>query len=822
MAKITFKEFMPVPGTTGEYQASWVFTPPKGWDTFDKYEYTWQYATAKCYNNQGGYYYSDWLIGEKSTYSAQTQSGNYNPKVTYTPPDNARAIQIVIKPVSKTYNVTKNGESTTVSYWSGEDYWSEAYEVYDYYNPESAPSTPTVTMTNQRTLTASVSNYTDSKAVSVRFQIERTYNGSTTLSNVLVTLANGSATYKDTNCVVGASYRVRAQGVNSTEGTTKYTSVNKNIVQTLVYGQSEWSDWSSAVETAPDTPAGITEVRAASSTSIYVKWAPVTTATKYQIEWTDNQSYFDTSSEVESATTTGNSYIITGLDSGTKYFVRVCAVNDTGSSGYTDIVYCTVGTSPQAPTTWSVPSSVAYVGEQVNLYFVHNSSDGSHMYYGQVRVGDTSTEPSTWATHEVKGVGNESEDVEDYSYSYTLDTSSYKDGVTLGWQARTSGITHEWGEWSAVRAIDIYAQPTVSLVLSDKDGAAITGTVSSYPINVSATMSPSTQTCIGVHLAITAQTSYDTRDATGEIKHVSVGDIVYEQYFNADSNTWTYQLAPANVDLESGATYSVTATASMDSGLSASETVNIDVSWENVTFGVDATLAIHESDYSCYLAPFAFAAESGTTLPENITLAIYRRAYDGELVEVASGIEYDADANIAIVDPHPSLNYARYRIVGTDSDTGTINFTDLDGWPVDCKAAIIQWDDAWESFNISEESDTGDTPAATSMLKLLYNQEHSYNTNPVVSTVNYIGRSYPVSYYDTAIDTSVSWKCDILRDDEETLYQLRRLQIYKGDVYVRDPTGFGCWATVQVNFDRAYNSAAIPVNITITRVEGGA
>lgn len=108
MAKITYKEFMPVTGKDGTWRFSWVFTPPKGgWSTFDKYEIVWQYANKKLYSASKGTYYGVWMIGESTTYSAASDGDNYNPKIEYTPPDNARAIQVKVRPVSKTYSVTK-------------------------------------------------------------------------------------------------------------------------------------------------------------------------------------------------------------------------------------------------------------------------------------------------------------------------------------------------------------------------------------------------------------------------------------------------------------------------------------------------------------------------------------------------------------------------------------------------------------------------------------------------------------------------------------------------------------------------------------------
>ena len=61
----------------------------------------------------------------------------------------------------------------------------------------------------------------------------------------------------------------------------------------------------------------------------------------------------------------------------------------------------------------------------------------------------------------------------------------------------------------------------------------------------------------------------------------------------------------------------------------------------------------------------------------------------------------------------------------------------------------------------------------------------------------------------------------IERNDTETIYALRRLAIWPGDVYVREPSGSGYWAKISVSFDQTHCELTIPVKLDITRVEGG-
>jgi hypothetical protein len=107
------------------------------------------------------------------------------------------------------------------------------------------------------------------------------------------------------------------------------------------------------------------------------------------------------------------------------------------------------------------------------------------------------------------------------------------------------------------------------------------------------------------------------------------------------------------------------------------------------------------------------------------------------------------------------------------------------------------------------------------MLNLPYNIDVSDSFKPDVSLVEYIGRDHPISYYGTQLGVTSSLSMEIEKDDEETLYGLRRLSRWMGDVYVREPSGSGYWANVVVSFSQKHCEVTIPVTLSITRVEGG-
>jgi hypothetical protein len=206
-------------------------------------------------------------------------------------------------------------------------------------------------------------------------------------------------------------------------------------------------------------------------------------------------------------------------------------------------------------------------------------------------------------------------------------------------------------------------------------------------------------------------------------------------------------------------------------------------------------------------------------LVKDVTLSVYRREFDGGFTEIAKGLS-NVD-NTFVTDPHPALDYARYRIVATTIDTGAVGYYDLPAHHVGGKEVVIQWAEEWSSFDSWSEDPMAEPPWTGSLLKLPYNIDVADTNSPDVSHVKYIGRKRPVSYYGTQLGETSTWNVEIDKNDEETIYALRRLSQWMGDVYVREPSGTGYWANIKVTFSQKHLAVTIPVTFDITRVEGG-
>ena len=736
-------------------------------DTLDHYITTW------FYDSGGG-----WREG-----SHNDNYGNYTYS-TYDPPEEAVRVTFHIIPVSKTRKV--NDKDTP--------YWSGALSVSNIFYmsalPPEVPSTPTVEVID-RVLLASLENISDARTDQIQFQV---YKGvdvyRTATANVLAAMT--SARF---DLSVGGSYRVRARAIN------KVTNSG------LLY--SDWSDFTSAVKTNPGKPGNIKRIRAYSSTSVYLEWGESDAAETYEIEYTTNPDYFDISDETTSVTGIEHTeYIVTGLETGDEYFFRVRGVNDQGESEWTKIVSCTIGEPPSAPTTWS-SSTTVIVGEVLNLYWVHNAKDGSKEHAAQIEINGKATT--------INNPTADDDEAEETTKYYSVNTTAYREGTTIKWRVRTSGVTQKWGDWSIMRTVTIYARPTLALNITNQNGNNIS-TITSFPFFIKGLAGPNTQEPIGYHVSITPNTGYETVNHLGEMVVINQDQEIFSQYIDTN-DALLLEISASNIDLQSGVTYTVTVKASMNSGLTAEASEEIDVSWTDEQVPLDAEIAYDRDSFVAYITPYSRDEETGKATP-NLNLAVYRREFDGTFTEIATGL--DSTKNTAVTDPHPALDYARYRIVATSTTTGAVTYYDPPGYPVgDDVPVIIQWDEVWRDFDVSNIDPPAVPTWSGSMLKLPYNIDVSDNNTPSVTTVNYAGRTYPVSYYGTSIESTSTWNVDIAADDKDTIYALRRLAIWRGDVYVREPSGSGYWATINVSFSKTHQELTIPVTLDITRVEGG-
>lgn len=762
--------------TTNMVYAVWT------WDksNTDKYQVKWEYNTGD----------KTWFVGSESTVT--------NKQCTYSAPSNAISVRFRVKPVSK----TKNNDGKTY-YWTAS--WSDTKSYAFANNPPTTPPKPNISIEGTK-LSTTLTDLESVNASIIQFDVAK--DGSPSFKLEKVNVSKTSSVRYECTVKIGSKYKVRCRAY-------------KNNVY------SDWSAWSNEDTTVPATPSEITECRVGSDdTSIIAKWSASTTATSYEVQYTPTKSDFssDTPANVQNITVETNSCTITNVESGKEYYIRVRAKNSKGESEWTASSSTALGTGPAAPTTWSSSVS-AVVGEPMTLYWEHNSEDGSNATYADLDLyvgGVKKVVPTFDYTKDDGTVETEN------TKSYTLDTSNYDEGAQIQWRVRTAGVTKTFGEWSVLRTIDIYAQPELELMISDINGTTYSSkgiatetsfTLETFPIHITASAGPDLQSAIGYHISVIANEEYSTVDNLGNADIVNEGEVIYSQHFDtlseASPNSFSIDLSAGDLNLDSDISYTISCVVTMNSGLSAEASMIFLVSWEDVDQMVNAEITIDDTNYTATIKPYC--KDENDAYVEDVLLFVYRREFDGKLTEIASDIVNGDE--IYVTDPHPALDYARYRIIAMSKTTGAVSYSDIPGCYVGEKAVIIQWDEEWKNFDVTD--DTEEPSWSGSLLRLPYNIDIANKYKPDVALIEYIGREHPVSYYGTQLGESPTWNVTIPKTDVETIYALRRLAKWMGDVYVREPSGSGYWANVTVGFNTKHLDTTIPVTLTIARVEGG-
>lgn len=545
---------------------------------------------------------------------------------------------------------------------------------------------------------------------------------------------------------------------------------------------------------------------------------------------------------------------------GGEYYIRILATNESGNSDGSETIErsaieFSIGSEPSAPTTWSnVNTAVIGEGEEIILNWIHNSEDNSVLKHSKLILtyqGKSSTVnlSSSGCNVELDNglrvmakAYNNAEDTVRYCTIQAISTNGIVSGSTIKWKVSTAGAKVNtlgepvYGPYSIERSIELYEQPQLSLLIVNAE-TSNTGTVVSFPFNVKmAVNNTSNQTPVTYQLRIVADKTYKTIDDTGKESVTLANTQVYSKFIESNitdlegveitnsGKTVSVIVSAGDCDLlpmdyeGNIVSYSMYATVGMSSGLKAEASIKgFEVKYEDIpTPG--GIVTVDKENLTATISPVAYASDGTRVLDNSYQFSIYRRETNGSFVKIGDTIP----ASGVVTDPHPALDYARYRIVARSTTTGYSSFIDLPSEYIGEYSIVIQWDETWsERYKDDPYAIPSDTNRKGSILKLPYNISIS-DTHGVDSVlVEYIGRERPVSYYGTQKKHTSSWSTEIPKDDVDTLYAIRRLAEWIGDVYVREPSGTGYWASISVNYSVTYSDLTIPVSFSITRVEGG-
>lgn len=839
------------------------------WDKSNtkEYEVKWIYATGDGVG----------FIGSKSTVTDKQS--------TYNAPENATSVAFYVRPISKTYKTKKKDD---VKYWSAD--WSTVKRYYFISKPLTPPvpkfsgDVNAVLSLKDFKLTITLNNL-ELNADKIEFEIVKSTGAKFKIGSAKIT--NKKVSYS-TTLAAGNQYIVRCRSVKGTlksewsadseyimampaasEGIYLLYALNNTTIQVNWYDvngvDSYELQWTSTKRFFDSNPNGV------NSGTFKVGYAQISNGIEFgntyffrvrtikgdkKSAWSEIKSIV--LAGVPAAPTTWSSQTTVKVgDPLTLYWVHnsqdgsrqtmsqlQLTVNGTTKTETTFFGNCasTDNLSIKVVSLFDFSSTDLVEGAVIKVYmlYVNTGSDiklnvndlgdikvtaSNSIYWSAGSIVTFKYSDDTWVLVDVSTSGN--------TESYSVDTSQYTEGTSIQWKVRTAGILkdengkYKYSEYSTQRTVNIYAPPTVEVNVTDHTGDSIEE-LTAFPFNLAIRSGPNTQTPIGYSISITTTEAYEDIDETGNTILVGEGSEVYYKRIDDTSKALTVPITASDINLKNNINYKVTVTVGMNSGLSGESTAEFGVALADAEYWPDAEITYNEESFTTSIRPYC-QNENGTLI-DGILLAVYRREFDGSFTELAT--EIDNTERTYITDPHPSLDYARYRVVATDPSSGAISYYDVPGYPINETSVIIQWDEKWQNFDLTDDkfyeidgityADELDQPSwSGSLVKLPYNIDVSDDHQPDVSLVKYIGRKYPVSYYGTQLGSTSTWSIEIPKEDIRTLYALRRLAVWSGDVYVREPSGSGYWASITVSFAQTHKELTIPITINITRVEGG-
>jgi len=804
--------------------------------------WSWSKPNTKEFSVEWSQYYNNYWHYTTQTIEATSGVSNYGAE--FQASDAATSVRVRVKPISKTYQNTKGRE---VSHWTNSA-WSTRQTYSFSKNPPKVPSVGDIgweydTSIDTKKITISLSNITeDLNATSIQFNLIK---DGAPLSNVIkVAVDLKKASYVSTQVTVelGSVYQIRARACKAEK-------------------VSAWTQYSEKIAIAPKPPTMTKCQLGADDSSIEIAWDAVPSATGYIVEYTNDLKCFDdpdnagedsVKKEYTVQSITSCSAILRdGVTTG-YWYVRIMATNgqNNGNKSEWSETSCThVDGAPLSPTSFTDKARYE-LNELITLKWIHNQKIETNSETGGNNTNNKQKYPkySQIDLYVDDGSGSgfvrkiiptivhmdRNNKVEEYTqHSYTLcilsqlsenDRSEYdivcENGCRIRWRVRTAEETGSFGEWSAVRTLEVYTNPTLTLRnrAGDELTADTTYNIEELPLYIEAVAGPDAQNAIGYHVEIKANRTHSVVNNFGDTIRIAKGEVIYSKHYDSfiTDNKVDISISAGETTLSSDTSYIITCTVAMDSGLTVSKSFTAVLTWDQPEYyTVDAEISVDTEGYTASIRPYC--TDRDDELVENISLYVYRREYDGSFTLIAGDI--DNLSNTWVIDPHPALDYARYRVVAINTATDLTLYADIAGYPVGCKSIIIQWGE--DCGIIDEDSTDEDITYEGTVLNFPYNVDVQPKISPDVAFMEYAGRKNPVSYYGTHVGESATWNAVIRKDDTETIYKLHRLSKWMGDVYVREPSGMGYWANVQVTFPLKHRDLTVPVTFNITRVEGG-
>lgn len=787
-----------------------------------------------------------WIQGNGGTKEVPTTSqtsGYYQDELSLPSSPTINKVRVNLKAVSKTYSKTKkykkNGKTktktTTVSYWTAS---ATGFTMLDF-NTEYRPGTPVApdatinSVGNAATVKWGsferpttcmvVMRYQDDK-IQPGFGIKIAPNDKSGLHHPEEIFRDPSgSSYSDLQLGIGHRYRYAMRAHNHDGAGDKEWSLSD---EEIVASQgTQWWYENVLSDVVQSKPADPDDQRAAfygmngDNARIKVTWADKGwSGDSYEIRYAETLDLLTTDGGYSTSSSdlnfTGGGAVhdhVFEATPGKTYYIRVVVKNsnpgDIGLSDFGNYAVVVAGSVPDAPTLGTTEPYYV-VGTEVPVSWTHNSIDTSEQVSAEVEVtanGETSVI-----------------EVDGSTSSYIIDTSGYPNGTIVTWRVRTMGAVDQYSEWSESSSFTVLPMPTsdISVAYSDGQGGMTQlepgGDIKRLPVVATLTMSGAGQLPIEWTLDLVAVEDYQFIDPLGEWQVMKAGETVYSITVDTANPDFAeeeqeIEIGAAEGAFVNGARYEIIASVLTDAGL-RSESVSFEFGCQwDYDLPTPAVDGIFDAD-EYTMAVSAGCWDDGGEVVSGVLLDVYRINYDYSMTLLASGLENPAN----FTDPHPTFGTCTYRVVANDQATDSISTFDSEPIPTEVYGILIQWDDG----RISTFAD-GEPVFVGEQAFLRWDIGVEETSEPDRELVGYIGRENPVAYFGTQLNIGGSWSANLVKwRDAELLGQLRKLQRWQGTCYVRETSGAGYEAVVNVTVGRSSDSMKVPVSLSVRKVEG--
>lgn len=562
---------------------------------------------------------------------------------------------------------------------------------------------------------------------------------------------------------------------------------------------SDFSSFSNELEMPPLTPANLA-VTMLSGTAFQASWEKVGyTGDSYELRWAADPTGMtldNPPSGVEVADVTGGATVYSGtLSPGTWYFC--IRASGEGHSAWTDVKAVTLGLAPSAPTLGRLPSYIVQ-GQPIAVGWTYNNADGSAQagYQVQRKVGS-----GDWSDVVSQTSGTAS--------TASVPTTGVTAGSTVKVRVRTKGATGDWSDWTESGGILVEAPVT----------ATIQVTQTTIPVKVSMSASSDVRSW---HLVIASNGEASITEPDGSLGILPAGSVAFEGLLNYGDEDFDPRSVAAELDFADatfalGVSYTATLTVMTEHGLTDTDTDTFTPSWSTSAPVPNAVIPDPAGDHVAHIFPecrdWSSPQTSGgtTTYPlrTDVTLSVYRIDSDGHLLLVADGVSNTGSAEV--IDPHPSFGTCYYRIAAKATD-GSLGFVDVP-CRCSCRSVVIQFETGLRGY--SEEFFDGN-----GIIELPYDIRISEGYSGDAALVEFIGNADPTLYTGTQLGrTAQAQSTVITTDNADVISRVRMLAGNMSRAYYRDPSGLGFWAWVVPSLEWD-GPVAVSASFAVTRIMG--